>query len=189
MQDILNQIPNNKIISVLSSYRTGSTSFCKWLSDSQQRINCDEHFHLARKPWKPVPERAVIKIMPDTEVPDWFLVEDTYKIKLKRKDFVAQATSWYIAMVRNLWHPIDLLNPEYVWTTNPVDIIDKKIDEHYEYMEKMCKIQDSWDFDMTLYLEDIQDNLPYSRYLQCKNYKEVYELMTIRSNQLNNYNN
>lgn len=127
------------MILVLSTYRTGSTNFCKQLAEQNNYENLDECFHenlkdthkLALQHIEKNPN-TVVKLFPyhiqNSQIKT--LLQDCVKFSEKiyllvRKDFDNQVKSYYIARQKNDWHSdfeitedVTLIKEDWSWCTN-----------------------------------------------------------------------
>lgn len=191
---MLDQIPGDKSIAVIASYRTGSTALCDYLSKKLKIENLDEVFHIAfpkrairfnfRQEWN---YKTIIKIMPD-QMPK-FKVQKTifpraFVVGLYRQDVVAQITSYYIAFVTGKWHNNNNKIKDYV-----VDIDMDDLKKHYKNITAYNGAYQTFRplFDLEIAYEDIKDQLndsSYTVYQKPLNYDEItMQVKNIAGNQ------
>ena len=115
VQNIYNPENFDRSITILTSYRTGSTAFCDALAQALHYENYDEAFHdavpdrtqrfLLRQP----NDRWVVKIMSNqARLHNWQQIQqamqESYVIRLTRHDVVGQIASYYICSHTQNWH-------------------------------------------------------------------------------------
>lgn len=181
---LLNSIDKNKSITVLTNYRTGSTALCIFLENTNPGINfLKEFWHqdnlekISRYPNEVknmLAKRCLIKIHMNhlNYVKDYNL-EDTFKIKLYRKNIEEQVVSYYVARMSNKWHDIT----EQRTIDISLDIEQKLFYESYCEIKKGIELLDTVKGDLTLYYEDLPLilNQVKKKNSKPKNYDELAE--------------
>ena len=151
-------------ILILANYRTGSSSFNHIMSQ-QYNLKKIAEPHLDHSRMQTLSEMVknkqtnfTVKFMPDqlNEHQIYYDIynSDCYKIKLQRKDKIAQIASYYIAYVSGTWHSENpaVRGEKYYIPIHHDDInysIDKILDN-----DKMLDEMDI-KFDQALYYEDL----------------------------------
>lgn len=151
-------------ILILANYRTGSSSFNHILSHNNNLDKFNEpHYEpdqmtiLADKV-ENNENNFSVKFMPD-QINDYQIYQtiyssDCYKIKLQRRDKIAQIASYYIACVSGIWHSenpmirgekclIPIYQDDINYSINKILDNDKMLDEM------------NVNFDQELYYEDL----------------------------------
>lgn len=183
LKTFLKLIPNPSSIAVITSYRTGSTALCDYLSRYMNVENFDETFHSMKKvkTYKSYQsaQYCVLKIMQDQIVePYWTDIKERFVlVGLYRKDLAKQAASWYISMQSNRYHVVvdDIPRDARNISIDIKDINDTcqtllKFDLQYQTHRPL--------FDVEFAYEDIENdfnrkNTKYVRYDRPKNYDEI----------------
>jgi len=182
-------IPLEKSVAVLSSYRTGSTALCDYIASSNGIKNFDEAFH------RSIPDRYnnflhhynsglryVAKIMPDhvttkTNNTIASVLNSAYKIRLIRRDVSKQIASFYICHMTQKWHYHKLQQQtEYSIPINETELNNISMYIHDMNQQLLTK----WnDVDCTVYYEDLDIiDSRYVLYSKPSNYSELMELIT-----------
>jgi LPS sulfotransferase NodH len=177
-------VPQNKSVIVFASYRTGSTALCDYLANEHKLTNFDEVFHEC------VPEKTenfktfiksnknfVIKIMPD-QINDSNidfinkLAEDSFLIKLSRKNTVKQITSFQLCCIIDQWH----FKKSDAAQTYTVPVKPETFGYPIEYILKNNANLDALDYlyNLKLYYEDLADiNTQYAVHHKPSNYQDL----------------
>lgn len=174
-------------ITVLASYRTGSTALCDWLARNFKYTNFDETF----RPAAPHRESKfllfrrlfrdrlhwVVKIMGDQicdrnqQVID-SVIKQSFVIRLARKDIVSQIASYYVSSLKQVWH---YQNQDYQ-EPYTIDIDHNRIESMTRYIIKVNNIVKnlSYPIDLDLWYEDlgVMDS-NYVRYNRPSNYDQL----------------
>jgi len=108
-----------------------------------------------------------------------YLLREAYKIRIRRKDFIKQVASWYIAHERNYkWH----FNKEESTLVDTVSINIAKIKQYIAFLKYANYKLDhaAVSFDLDLYYEDLPtiDDASYYIVPKPSNYNEL--LVTIQ---------
>lgn len=194
-QNLLNVSPIVKIIKwpvvLVATYRSGSTALghslskfynCDWYSEPLVNKNntlkkFKNHYHSTNNTYL---LKTMIDQIPElAETKNICYSQDSFKIRLIRKDTVAHILSLYLARIRNIW-------VEFESAKNyTVDIIDtvllKRSIDHVMRFNQMIKNTDI-NFDQTVYYEDF-DNIKYTFFkktTQPTNYDYLYQLIKER---------
>ncbi len=160
--ELLNSIDKNKSITVLTNYRTGSTALCVFLANANPSITFLKEF------WHPdnleklsiysdvvtdtLNKRCLIKIHMNhmTNIKN-FNLDNTFKIKLYRKNIEEQIVSYYVARLSNQWH--DIIEKRFIDTS--LDIDKNLFYNSYCEIKNGIEMLDNIKGDLTLYYEDI----------------------------------
>lgn len=179
---MLDQIPNDKSLVVVASYRTGSTALCDLLAKKHNIKNFDEVYHNCF-PWRTQEfnfwqkknHKSIIKIMPD-QMPKFSVQKkifaDAFLIGLYRRDVIAQIASYYVACTTMSWH--NNATDDYY-----VDINLEELENHCRFIKRsngayqqvfknLCNIEIAY--------EDIADQLnesSFRTYHRPLNYNEI----------------
>jgi hypothetical protein len=160
-------IPENKSVVIFTSYRTGSTALCDYISKKYKLVNFDEVLHVDFskrlenfKAFLTSHNKFVIKIMPDqiTNSNIEFinqLVTDSFLIKLERKNIIEQITSFYLCCETGNWHFTKFNNmQEYTVEIKPenFDYLIKYILNNNKNLNKL-----DYQYHLKLYYEDINN--------------------------------
>jgi LPS sulfotransferase NodH len=182
-------IPENKSVVIFTSYRTGSTALCDYISKKYKLTNFDEVFHGM------VPDRTkrfldykgnyVIKIMPD-QITDRYgsfkygsllkkIVNESFIIKLTRADVVKQIASFYICCETDKWHyKVPELISDYKINIHNTDYPFDYIMSNNRQLENL-----EYCYDLVLTYEDLEiTNTDYKIYNKPTNYTELIEMIT-----------
>jgi LPS sulfotransferase NodH len=184
MIDIISNIPQNKTILILTSYRTGSTALCDLVAKQNNLINCGELFHFVEDVDSYTAyqnKNIVLKIMPDQIPHDKYwndLINKSYIIGLHRKRIDKQIASFYISHRTKKWHfeKKDSLLDNY---QVEIDIFD--LEDQIRYILKMNDIYDTYFKKFTqavLSYEELYENLietNYQIYSKPNNYIEIVD--------------
>jgi LPS sulfotransferase NodH len=186
LREFLELIPNPSSIAVVTSYRTGSTALCDYLSNHLNIPNFDEAFHQSNDPetYKnyQYKEHCILKIMQDQVVePYWTDVKDRFTlVGLYRRDLARQAASWYMSMQLSDYHlTVDDLPkaayeiPIYIWDIENTCKSVHKFNKLYQEKRSLFTAEFAY--------EDIQDefsskNTKYVRYTKPTNYYEILNI-------------
>jgi LPS sulfotransferase NodH len=186
LREFLELIPNPSSIAVVTSYRTGSTALCDYLSNYLSIPNFDEAFHRCNNPetYKnyQYKEHCVLKIMQDQLIePYWTDVKDRFiLVGLYRRDLARQAASWYISMQLGDYHlTVDDSHksayeiPIYIWDIENTCKSVHKFNKLYQEKRSLFTAEFTY--------EDIQDefsnkNTKYVRYTKPTNYYEILNI-------------
>lgn len=162
------------MILVLSTYRTGSTNFCKQLEKDTGYENLDEYFHESfalshsdRIRYITKTKKCIVKVFPyhlnsspRTNLLSELLDVASRIIFLIRKDFDQQVQSYYICKYTNDWHSsfteqkeIILDRSKYNWCTNFL---------HNQYLE-LDTIRSSLSNHETIYTHQLDQSKKYVR--------------------------
>lgn len=182
---MLDQIPNDKSLVVLASYRTGSTALCDLLAKKYMIKNFDEVYHL-RFPWRTKQfniwrarnYKTIIKIMPDQMPPhkeQEKIFADAFVIGITRRDVVAQIASFYICHITQHWHDFkNNIAKNYIIDIDKFELENQvrhivNMNSQYQLLaQQHCMIQ--------YYYEDIKDKLldsDFITYHKPANYDEI----------------
>ena len=111
-----------------------------------------------------------------TDVVD-YLLNETYKIRIRRKDFVKQVASLHIAIVRNNGYHFRNKDQLNLVDTIPIDIAH--IQKHIDYLKNANSLLDTAPvkFDLDLYYEDLPEINDSGFYITPKpsNYSELLD--------------
>lgn len=146
---MIEKIPRDKIIIILTTPRCGANAFAFLLCELQNRLYLGEHFNpenphnSPRKfewPLKYIPKRCVIKITPYQSCPSDLLErDDVFIINLQRKDIMKQSQQ---------------IDSELRWNHKPA--IDK-IKQYNNWLN-------SFKHDMKIYIENTLQYFPKDKY-------------------------
>jgi hypothetical protein len=174
-------------ILVLANYRTGSSTLAYNLSKEYNLYFFPEPLRVTEENDRPMGRLAkrirngknnfIIKFMPDQMNDCQRYVDiynsDCYKIKLQRRDKIAQIASYYVSYVSGIWHSNNPAERRERFST-PIymDDIDFSIDLILDN-EKIFATLDA-KFDQELYYEDL--NLESDKWVKLNapaNYNEI----------------
>jgi hypothetical protein len=147
-------------------------------------LNLDEAFHETRgrnwfdKHYKPF---SVIKVMPDQISHPAFnkLMDTAYVISLRRKDVVAQFTSFYICHMSQKWHYLknDIDDKEI-----DVEIHQEELENQIRYLQKnqiihqrLIQNHSQYDFFYEDIVDLLQNNTAYMMMPKPPNYDVIYQ--------------
>ena len=181
---LLNTIDKNKSITVLTNYRTGSTALCVFLANVNPSMNFLNEF------WHPnnlekmslcydpaeilLKKKCLIKIhMSHLPYVKNYNLDNTFKIKLYRRNVEEQIISYYIARLSKRWHDIE----EKRFVDTSIDIDKNLFYNSYCEIKNCIEILDNIKDDLTLYYEDIPFILNTTKKKNTKpiNYDEIKE--------------
>lgn len=154
---------------IIAGPRTGSTALGHYIFDNTANIKyfCEPdlttEYLVEFLNFYESNNNFVLKVMPDhfvkrypTRTIDRLLLNNTFKIKLKRKDKAAQVASLYIAEQRNLWHFDTFHLPEYEYLRDqPLDINLDKVKECVRRVLYADRLLDMYQVDLELNYEDL----------------------------------
>lgn len=156
---------------MLISARTGSTAFAgaiarhydlihygepESLPDRVERINQFREFSKTSNRYLLKTNTFNMYTYYPRSLIDYYLTSDTvFKIRLRRRDRIAQMASAYIASQRKIWVYRD--NHSYNKIYNTVKIIDEQIDLNITIINNCYRLYDNLDvkFDADIYYEDL----------------------------------
>lgn len=108
-------------------------------------------------------------------------LNNAYLIRIKRKDIIAQLTSWYIARYRNIWRYTSSHNIKDLKYTDPISIEFDLLDHAMLNLNLIKELETvQLTFDLDLWYEDISSSDNFESLVTPNpcNYQEIYE--TIR---------
>ena len=163
-----------KSVLLLGNYRTGSTSFSNYLCEKynlELYHNYAEAFHTAID--EPLDanwfneHRFLVKVMPDRPIPDFIDQINVFKILMLRKDWIAQLASFIISN-QNKWKAVE---KDY-----DINIDIDEINQNIKYLGGLEETHRQRIADVTLYFEDIINQLPNSnRNTRPMNYQNLID--------------
>jgi LPS sulfotransferase NodH len=179
-------IPLGKSVVIFTSYRTGSTALCDFISKKYNLTNFDEVFHnhielqQRRKKFLNYQGKFVIKIMPDqitNENKELIvkLIKECFIIKLTRTDVIKQIASFYICCETNKWHyKVPEITSNYKINIYNNDYLFDHIISTNQQLENL-----DYGYDLELAYEDLEiTNTDYKIYNKPTNYVELIEMVT-----------
>jgi LPS sulfotransferase NodH len=172
-------------ILILANYRTGSTALLHSMA-SEYSLERFSEPHLRPESMQTLSDKienkqndSIIKFMPDQivkyQIYQYFYNSDCYKIKLQRRDRVAQITSFYASLMSGKWHEYKSVPPTKKYSIPFNDeVADRAIDQilHNDKLFEEMDIK----FDQELFYEDLNlESTPFiSKLPSLINYNKIY---------------
>lgn len=177
-------IPFGKSVVIFTSYRTGSTALCDYISKKYKLTNFDEVLH------NMVPARTskflaykgnyVIKIMPDQLTDEYSsllktIINNSFIIKLTRTNVIKQIASFYICCETAKWHyKVSELTSDY-----KINIYNNDYPFDYIISNNRQLENFKYHYDLELTYEDLEiPNTDYKIYNKPTNYVKLIEMVT-----------
>jgi hypothetical protein len=184
-------------ILLLSNYRTGSSALVYSLGQKYNlKVFSEPHIYPnslkeLNSMLKHGNKNFIIKFMPDyiDKVQEYQDIYNSncYKIKLTRKDKVAQVTSYYIAKITKKWNNMYGTAPSitpYFVEINNINTIDESIEKisNIDILLETSNIK----FDEHIVYEDADfSNAPIDKLIAPVNYQKIYSYIETRMKQKN----
>jgi hypothetical protein len=178
---------------ILSSPRTGSTTLAddiyreypnlKLFNESGTNKDAESFYEYIKNTNNYVLKAHLLDIdnKYTAELKDLISHGDAFLIRLRRRDIVAQVTSWYIEMHRKIFG-YDI-NGDHVNVNDYIPLVATKADRAITFILQNNHILDrcSYNFDLDLYYEDLK--LSTNKYIKTPNpvnYEKIYDFIKNR---------
>ena len=172
-------------ILILANYRTGSTALLHSMA-SEYSLERFSEPHLSPASMQELSDKienkqnnSIIKFMPDQiaeyQIYQYFYNSDCYKIKLQRRDKLAQITSLYASLISGKWHESKLVPSTRKYSIPFNDEVADRAIEQILHNDKLFEEMDI-KFDQELFYEDLNlENTPFiSKLPRLINHNKIY---------------